>query len=106
MSKAPPKPLSARIKVVHYDVTEDARAPEEMAAHMEAWLKQAPQDAVGVAKALGELAQERGMSQVARDAGMSREGLYKALSGNGPPSPGTLVKIARALHVRPYALKG
>jgi probable addiction module antidote protein len=105
MSKTPPK-AAARIKVVPYDVTEEPRAPEEMAAHMDAWLKRAPEDAAGVAKALGELAQARGMSQVARDAGMSREDLYKALGGNGKPSSATLVKIARALSVRPHALKG
>jgi probable addiction module antidote protein len=45
----------------------------------------------------------RGMSQVARDAGLSRESLYKALSENGNPNFATVLKVARALGVRLHA---
>ena len=71
---------SAKTKTVLYDVAEQLRTPEEMAAYLDAWLTEAPDDAVGIARALGDIARAKGMSQVARDAGLSRESLYKALS--------------------------
>ena len=52
-----------------------------MAAYLEACIEEADGDAASVAKALGDIARAKGMSQVARDAGLSRESLYKALSG-------------------------
>lgn len=64
-----------------YDVSEHLRTPEEMAAYLEACLEEANGDAAFVAKALGDIARAKGMTQVARDAGLSRESLYKALSG-------------------------
>ena len=58
-----------------YDVAEHLRSPEEMAAYLEACLEEANGDTAFVAKALGDIARARGMSQVARDAGLSRESL-------------------------------
>ncbi|MDA8127204.1 MAG: putative addiction module antidote protein [Betaproteobacteria bacterium] len=95
--------LTARTKTVPYDVAEQLRTPEEMAAYLDAWLDEAPDDAAGIARALGDIARARGMSQVARDAGLSRESLYKALSENGNPSFATVLKVARALGVRLHA---
>ena len=94
---------SAKTKVVPYDVAEQLRTPEEMAAYLDAWLAGAPDDAAGIARALGDIARAKGMSQVARDAGLSRESLYKALSENGNPSFATVLKVARALGVRLHA---
>ena len=94
---------TARTKTVHYDVAEQLRTPEEMAAYLDAWLEEAPDDAAGIARALGDIARAKGMSQVARDAGLSRESLYKALSENGNPSFATVLKVARALGVRLHA---
>ena len=91
---------SAKTKTVAYDVAEQLRTPEEMAAYLDAWLEEAPDDAAGIARALGDIARARGMTQVARDAGLSRESLYKALSKNGNPSFATVLKVARALGVR------
>jgi probable addiction module antidote protein len=76
----------------------------EMAAYLDAWFEQAPDDAAGIARALGDIARARGMAQVARDAGLSRESLYKALSQTGNPSFATILKVARALGVRLHAL--
>ena len=98
MSKA-----STKTKTVPYDVAEQLRTPEEMAAYLDAWLSEAPDDAAGIARALGDIARARGMSQVARDSGLSRESLYKALSENGNPSFATVLKVARALGVRLHA---
>ena len=102
MPKSPTK-ASTRTKTVAYDVAEQLRTPEEMAAYLDAWLVEAPDDAAGIARALGDLARAKGMSQVARDAGLSRESLYKALSENGNPSFATVLKVARALGVRLHA---
>lgn len=94
---------TAKTKTVAYDVAEHLRTPEEMAAYLDAWLEEAPEDAAGIARALGDIARARGMTQVARDAGLSRESLYKALSENGNPSFATVLKVARALGVRLHA---
>ncbi len=94
---------AARTKTIAYDVAEQLRTPEEMAAYLDAWLEEAPEDAAGIARALGDIARAKGMSQVARDAGLSRESLYKALSENGNPSFATVLKVARALGVKFHA---
>src|SRR3989442_4859309 len=87
---------SAKTKTVPYDVAEQLRTPDEMAAYLDAWLAEAPDDAAGIARALGDIARAKGMSQVARDTCLSRESLYKALSENGNPSFATVLKIAQA----------
>jgi probable addiction module antidote protein len=99
MSKTAVK-SSRKTKTIAYDVAEQLRTPEEMAAYLDAWFEEAPDDAAGIARALGDIARARGMAQVARDAGLSRESLYKALSENGNPSFATVLKVARALGVR------
>jgi probable addiction module antidote protein len=102
MAKAPAKKAS-RTKSTPYDVAEHLRTPEEMAAYLDAWLEEAPDDAAGIAKALGDIARARGMTQVAKDAGLSRESLYRALSAGGNPSFATVLKVARALGVKLHA---
>jgi probable addiction module antidote protein len=92
-----------RTKTVAYDVAEQLRTPEEMAAYLDAWFEEAPDDAAGIARALGDIARARGMTQVARDAGLSRESLYRALGEGGNPSFATVLKVARALGVRLHA---
>src|SRR2546428_13149537 len=92
-----------KTRTTPYDVAEPLRTPEEMAAYLDAWLDEAPDDAAGIAKALGDIARAKGMSQVAKDAGLSRESLYKALSETGNPSFATVLKVARALGVRLHA---
>jgi probable addiction module antidote protein len=93
----------ARTKTVSYDVAEQLRTPEEMAAYLDAWLEEAPEDVAGITRALGDIARAKGMSQVAREAGLSRESLYKALSEDGNPSFATVLKVARALGVKFHA---
>lgn len=93
-----PKTITSR-----YDVAEHLRSPEEMAAYLEACLEEANGDAAFIAKALGDIARAKGMSQVARDAGLSRESLYKALSGDRIPSFDTILKIVAALGLKLHA---
>ena len=102
MSKSPRK-TAGRIKAMAYDVADQLRTPAEMAAYLDAWLEEAPDDAQGIARALGDLARAKGMSSVARESGLSRESLYKALSENGNPSLATVLKVARALGLRLHA---
>jgi probable addiction module antidote protein/putative addiction module killer protein len=90
----------AKTKTVLYDVAEQLRTTDEMAAYLDAWLEEAPEDAAGIARALGDIARAKGMTQVAKDAGLSRESLYRALSADGNPSFATVLKVARALGVR------
>jgi probable addiction module antidote protein len=92
-----------KTKTSDYDVAEHLRSPEEMAAYLDAWLEEAPDDISGIARALGDIARAKGMSEVAREAGLSRESLYRALSSEGNPSFATVLKVARALGVRFHA---
>ena len=94
---------SAKVKTTLYDMSEHLRTPEEMAAYLDAWFEEAPEDAGGIARALGDIARAKGMSQVAKDAGLSRESLYRALSADGNPSFATVLKVAKALGVRLHA---
>ncbi|MFM8900400.1 MAG: addiction module antidote protein [Burkholderiales bacterium] len=92
-----------KTKASAYDVAEHLRTPEEMAAYLDAWLDEAPDDVSGIARALGDVARAKGMSLVAKEAGLSRESLYRALSVDGNPSFATVLKVAKALGVRLHA---
>jgi len=93
----------ARTKTTKYDVAEHLRTPEEMAAYLEACLEESNGDAAFIAKALGDIARAKGMTQVARDAGLSRESLYKALSGERSPGLDTVLKVLQALGLKLHA---
>ncbi len=92
-----------KLKTSRYDVAEHLRTPEEMAAYFEACLAEANGDASFIAKALGNIARAKGMSQVAKDSGLSRESLYKALSGERIPSFDTILKVVSALGLSLHA---
>jgi probable addiction module antidote protein len=92
-----------KTKTARYDVAEHLRTSEEMAAYLEACLAEADGDAAFIAKALGDIARARGMARVARDAGLSRESLYKALSGERSPDFATVLKVVDALGLKLHA---
>ena len=94
----------SKTKTTRYDVAEHLRTPEEMAAYLQACLEESKGDASFVAKALGDIARAKGMSQVARDAGLSRESLYKALSGERSPGFDTILKVVQALGIELHAV--
>jgi probable addiction module antidote protein len=87
-----------------FDVAEHLRTPEEMAAYLEVCMEEANGDASLIAKALGDITRAKGMTQVARDAGLSRESLYKALSGERSPSFDTILKVVDALGLQLHAM--
>jgi len=95
--------MMSKTMATRYDVAEHLRTPEEMAAYLEACLDEANGDAAFIAKALGDIARAKGMSQVARDAGLSRESLYKALSGERSPDFDTILKVVGALGLKLHA---
>jgi probable addiction module antidote protein len=79
------------------DYLDDA---ESMAQYLEATLEESGDDPAVIAQALGTIARSRNLSDLARRTGMSREGLYKALSSEGNPSFATIMKVADALGLR------
>ena len=83
-----------------WDSAEHLKTPEDMAMYLEACFEEAGDDAAFIAKALGNIARAKGMSQLAHDTGLGRESLYKALSGQGNPSFATILKVTRALGIR------
>jgi len=87
-------------KTIAYDVAEHLRTPEEMALYLDACIEESNGDAAFIAKALGDIARAQGMSQVAKNAGLSRESLYKSLSGERVPDFSTILKVTKALGLK------
>lgn len=86
-----------------YDTADYLKTEEDMALYLEACFEEAGDDSAFIAKALGTIARARGMTQLAKDTGLGREGLYKALSADGNPSFATILKVINALGLRLHA---
>ncbi|MDY7546711.1 putative addiction module antidote protein [Glaciimonas sp. CA11.2] len=86
-----------------WDSAEHLQTEEDIVAYFDACLEEAGDDASFIAHALGTIARARGMSQVARDTGLARESLYKALSGEGNPEFSTILKVMKALGLKLHA---
>ncbi len=93
----------ANVKLRKWDSAEHLRTDEDVANYLDACLEEAGDDPSFIAKALGNIARARGMSRLARDTGLGRESLYKALSGEGNPSFATILKVINALGVKLHA---
>lgn len=83
-----------------YDSADYLKTEEDVAAYLEAVMEEGADDPAYIARALGVVARARNMSQLAREVGMSREGLAKALSGEGNPRLSTILKVSKALGLR------
>lgn len=83
-----------------FDGANYLRTPADAAAYLEAALEDSGDDPAAVALALGTIARSGNLSELARRIGMSREGLYKALTAEGNPSFATISKVATALGLR------
>lgn len=83
-----------------FDTADYLNTFEDVAAYLEAVIEEGDDDPTLIAQALGVIARSRNLSEIARQAGISREGLYKALSAGGNPSFATVLKVARALGLR------
>lgn len=82
------------------DIAEHLKTPQEMAIYLDACIEESNGDAAFIAKALGDIARAQGMTKVAKEAGMSRESLYKSLSGERAPDFATILKVTRALGLK------
>lgn len=83
-----------------WDAADYLKSDEDMAAYLQACLEEAPDDPAFIAAALGDVARARGMVQLAKKTGLTREGLYKALSKDGNPNFGTVLKVLHALRLK------
>ena len=91
------------IKLRKWDSAEHLKTEEDMALYLETCLDEAGNDAAFIAKALGNIARAKGMTELSRETGLGRESLYKALSGQGNPSIATILKVITALGIKLHA---
>ena len=91
----------AKTKTRPYDAAEHLETEDDIIAYLEAALEDG--DPAVIVHAIGNIARARGMSQIARDAGLGRESLYKALSPEGNPEFATVLKVVKALGIRLHA---
>jgi probable addiction module antidote protein len=87
-------------KLSKWDSAEHLKTNEDIAAYLNACFEEAGDDAAFITHALGVVARAKGMSQLAKQTGLGRESLYKALSGEGNPSFATILKVLHALGVQ------
>jgi putative addiction module killer protein/probable addiction module antidote protein len=90
------------LKTLPYDSAEYVEDDQAIAEYLEEAMKIAMEDSDPsfLAQALGTVARARGMSQIAKEAGLSRESLYKALGAEGNPEFGTILRVIQALGLR------
>jgi probable addiction module antidote protein len=94
----------AKTKTRRWDAAEHLKTDEDRAAYLEAALEE--DDPALVSAALGDIARAKGMTGIARETGLGRESLYKALSPEGNPELSTVLKVVRALGLRLHATSG
>ena len=94
----------AKTKTRRWDAAEHLNTMEDMVLYLEAAFEVG--DASLIAAALGDIARAKGMAEVARNAGLGRESLYKALSSDGNPELATILKVMEALGLKLYARPG
>ncbi|MDY2947064.1 addiction module antidote protein [Mannheimia varigena] len=85
------------VELQDFDMAEHLRSEEEIQLYLNEVLKEDDVDLI--LSALGDIAKARNMSQLAREVGVSREGLYKAFSGKGNPTFSTVLKVMKALNL-------
>ena len=90
-----------KLRTTRFDAATYLKTEQHIAAYLEAALEDG--DPRVIAAALGDIARAKGMTQLAKDAGLGRESLYKALSPDGNPEFTTVLKVVRALGLRLHA---
>lgn len=86
--------------VTAWDSSAYLETEEDMVLYLQACIDEAGDNPAFIAKALGNIAKARGMSQLAKDTGLGRESLYKSLSGEVVPSFDTILKVMKALNLK------
>jgi probable addiction module antidote protein len=92
----------AKTKTKRWDAAHYLKSDGDVFAYLEAALEDG--DSGVVAAALGDIARAKGMTKIARQAGLGRESLYKALSADGHPELGTVLRVVRALGIKLHAV--
>jgi probable addiction module antidote protein len=92
----------SKVKTKVWDPSEHLESEEDIAAYLQAAFEEG--DPTLIAAALGDIARAKGMSQIARDTGLGRESLYKALSPEGNPEFATILKVVEALGLKLHAV--
>jgi probable addiction module antidote protein len=87
-------------KFSKWDAADYLETDEDIAMYFEACIEEDPGDGSLIREALGDISRARGMSRIARETGISREGLYKALSADGNPEFSTVMKVIKALNLK------
>lgn len=90
-------------KFTRFDAAEYLKTPEDMAAYLDACLDEDVGDGTLIRAALNDIARAYGMTQIARDTGLGRESLYKALGTTGNPEFTTIMKVVKALGLKLHA---
>ena len=93
----------SELKLKKWDSAVHLKTDADMADYLEACMEEAGDDPAFIAKALGTIARAKGMTQLAKETGLGRESLYKALSGEGNPSFATILKVVNALGIKLHA---
>ncbi|TAD78747.1 MAG: putative addiction module antidote protein [Oscillatoriales cyanobacterium] len=88
----------AIVQTYAWDAADHLETKEDIAAYLEAALEEG--DPSLVVAALGDIARSKGMAQIARETGLGRESLYKALSLEGNPEFATVLKVLQVLGLR------
>ena len=89
-----------KLKTRRYDAAAYLKTEKECALYLQAAIDESQGDAAIIVAALGDIARARGMMELARKTGLTREGLYKALSADGNPSFSTIMKVCSALGLK------
>ena len=90
----------AKEKFSRWDAADHLKTRAQIAAYLDACMEEGGDDPAFIAAALGDIARARGMARLARDTGLTREGLYKSLAADGNPSLGTILKVLKALGLK------
>jgi len=93
------RPVSKE-KFSRWDAADHLKTRAQIAAYLDACMEEGGDDPAFIAAALGDIARARGMAKLARDTGLTREGLYKSLAADGNPSLGTILKVLKALGLK------
>lgn len=91
-------------ETTRFDAAEYLKTPADMAGYLDACLEEDAGDGALVRAALNDIARAYGMTQIARDTGLGRESLYKALGTNGNPEFSTVMKVIRAIGLKLHAV--
>jgi probable addiction module antidote protein len=93
------RPVS-KVKFSRWDAADHLKTRAQIAAYLDACMEEGGDDPAFIAAALGDIARARGMAKLAKDTGLTREGLYKSLAADGNPSLGTILKVLKALGLK------